>query len=217
MQKNLNIQNKMESTHSNEESNNLNILQNKEKFSQFLEKNNKQFILNYQKTIERFFWLANENPDLIQINNENLEWSPYDNEDNIFLEYHFQKHKELDLFKEEIKIDDHPQIGEWKIQFFPKMKQYHSIDTHRQRAIIRSDPNIVENIKRKNRFIENNQNINNVKINTLNNLDEKNNSYILQYFNFYKFKIVKNKEVEFKCLKKFSSILEEERCLKKTF
>ena len=95
----------------------------------------------------QFFWLANDNPDVVDINDGSvIEWAPYEREDNIYLEYWYTRYKNGVMVS--------PQIGEYIIDF-KGMLQYHYMDTWKQRPIIRSLPEDVKLIKRKSRFDKN--------------------------------------------------------------
>ncbi len=146
---------------------------NKE-FIQRIEKEDPEFWEFYKTNKFQFYWNACINPDSISIEDD-IEWASYEREDNIFLEYWYQK-----FLKGEIHA---PRLGDYVIDFHG-MLQYHNTETDRQRAIVRELPEKVEKVKRNSRFDKNFQ-ISNFKKTKVDQVEE----------NFWKEKVQIGKKI----------------------
>jgi hypothetical protein len=116
-----------------------------------LQKSDPVFFKNQKDNPYNFYWQANADPDSKE---EDPQWAPYQEEDNILLEYYYQKYKK----------EGQPrvlEIGEYAVDF-EKWVQCHQVETWRQRKIIRASKEQINHIYRKNRF-DNNKFITNYK------------------------------------------------------
>ena len=114
-------------------------------FLEKLEKEDPEFWEYYKTNKYHFYWNACINPDSIS-EEDDIEWAPYEREDNIFLEFWYQQ-----FLKGEIHT---PSLGDYVIDFHG-MLQYHNSETWRQRAIVRELPEKVKKVKRNSRFDKN--------------------------------------------------------------
>ncbi len=109
-----------------------------------LETKEPEFFIDQESNKYIFFWLTNENHDLVDKNNQDkLIWSPFDEEDCLFLENWYRK-----FLKGEKTL---LRLGDYVIDY-RVMLQYHHKYTSIQRPIIRILENEVKNIYRKNRY-----------------------------------------------------------------
>jgi hypothetical protein len=105
-------------------------------FLKKLEESNPEFFISQINNPYKFFWKSNLDPDK---KDDIPQWTPYEEEDNIYLEYFYQQKQE------------YAKIGDYIINFKILM-QYHQKDTWRQRKIQRANPDEVDFIYRKSRF-----------------------------------------------------------------
>ena len=110
-------------------------------FLKELENSDPEFLKSQINNNFKFFWLSNSDPD----KEEDLQkWTPYEEDDNLYIEYCYQQ------FKKGNKIIT--EIGDYRIDFV-KWYQYHKDEKWRQRRVIRENPKYLDLVFRKSRHI----------------------------------------------------------------